>query len=90
MHDSVAEVVGQYDADTLEALGKDGAPIRIEDLPILISALEKEMKALAKSMEFERAAEVRDEIKRLRSLMGTGAGGGHRTARRHRPGARGR
>jgi excinuclease ABC subunit B len=42
----------------------------LEDLPVLIGALEKQMKDLAKAMEFERAAEVRDEIGRLRQLMG--------------------
>ncbi len=73
-YDAVAELSAQYSAETTEKLGKDGAPIRLEDLPILIGSLEREMKDLAKAMEFERAAEVRDEIQKLRQLMGTADG----------------
>jgi excinuclease ABC subunit B len=36
-----------------------------ENLPALISTLEKEMKAAAKRLEFERAAELRDRIRLL-------------------------
>ncbi len=36
-----------------------------ENLPALISTLEKEMKATAKRLEFERAAELRDRIRLL-------------------------
>ncbi|MGH7408307.1 MAG: excinuclease ABC subunit UvrB [Candidatus Methylomirabilales bacterium] len=36
-----------------------------ENLPALISTLEKEMKAAAKKLEFERAAELRDRIRLL-------------------------
>ena len=72
-YDAVAEVVSQYSPGTADKLA-DGSPLRLEDLPILISSLEKEMKDLAKAMEFEKAANVRDEISRLRSLMGTSDG----------------
>jgi len=68
-YDAVAEVVSQYNSD----LAKDG-PIRLEDLPVVIAGLEKEMKDYAKMMEFEKAAEVRDEITKLRQLMGTSDG----------------
>jgi excinuclease ABC subunit B len=40
-------------------------PATEEDLPALIAKLTKEMKRAAKNMEFERAAELRDEIKEL-------------------------
>lgn len=73
-YDAVAEVVAQYDDAAIEALGQDGAPIRVDEIPLLIAALEKEMKDHAKIMEFEKAAEVRDEIQRLRELMGTTGG----------------
>ena len=33
-----------------------------------IGKMEKEMKAAAKNMEFERAAEIRDRIKRLKDM----------------------
>ncbi len=73
-YDAVAEVVSQYNSDVLEKIGADGAAIRIEDIPILVSSLEKEMKDLAKAMEFEKAAQVRDEISELRKLLGTSDG----------------
>jgi excinuclease ABC subunit B len=73
-YDSVAEVVSQYNTDTMSKVGADGAPIRVEDIPILVSSLEKEMKDLAKAMEFEKAAQVRDEINALRKILGTSDG----------------
>jgi excinuclease ABC subunit B len=73
-YDSVEEVVSQYSEETRKKLGQDGAPIRIEEIPILISSLEKEMKDLAKAMEFEKAAQVRDEIESLRGILGTSSG----------------
>ena len=72
-YDAVAEVVGQYSEETKAKLGSDGT-IRIEDIPILISSLEREMKDLAKAMEFEKAGKVRDEISSLRQLLGTSDG----------------
>jgi excinuclease ABC subunit B len=72
--EAVAEVISQYSEETRSKLGKDGAPIRIEDIPILIDGLEKDMKDLAKAMEFEKAATVRDEIQSLRGLLGTADG----------------
>ena len=50
------------------------AAVRVEDIPILIAAMEKEMKDLAKAMEFEKAAGVRDEIESLRKIAGTSDG----------------
>lgn len=73
-YDHVAEIAAQYDQATLDTIGKDGSPIRIEEIPVLIAAMEKEMKDLAKSMEFEKAAGIRDEITRLREIMGVSGG----------------
>jgi excinuclease ABC subunit B len=73
-YDAVAEVVSQYNSETMAKLGADGAPIRIEDIPILVASLEKEMKDLAKAMDFEKAAQIRDEIGDLRKLLGTSDG----------------
>lgn len=56
------------------SIGADGQPIAIEDLPLLIGNLESQMKELAKAMEFERAAEVRDQIAGLRNLLGASSG----------------
>jgi excinuclease ABC subunit B len=76
-YESVSEVTAQYDANTQES-----GSIRIEDIPMIIANLEREMKAFAKAMEFEKAGEVRDEMSRLRSLLGASAGssvtGAHR------------
>lgn len=72
-YEAVQAVAGQYSEETTAKL-KDGTPIRIEDIPILVASLEREMKDLAKAMEFEKAAEVRDEIRGLRGLLGTSDG----------------
>ena len=50
----------------------------LETLPLdqIMSALadiEKEMKQAARSLEFERAAELRDELSRLKKLLPAGA-----------------
>jgi len=82
-YDAVAEVVSQYNADLV---GK--GDLRVEDIPLLISALEQEMKDLAKAMEFEKAAQKRDEIIDLRKAMGVTDGkigvSSKRRVRRHR------
>jgi excinuclease ABC subunit B len=72
-YDEASGVMAQYGEEGLELvqLQQDGKPIRIEEIPILISGLEKQMKDLAKAMEFEKAAVVRDEITALRKFLGT-------------------
>ena len=45
------------------------AALKEEDLPTLIAKLTKEMKQAAKNMEFEHAAELRDELKELNKIM---------------------
>ncbi len=72
-YDAVEGVVGQYSSETEAAL-KDGSPVRLEDIPMVIASLEKDMRDLAKAMEFEKAAQVRDEIQALRGIMGTADG----------------
>lgn len=42
--------------------------IAVADIPRLIEKLQKEMKQHAKNMEFEKAAEIRDEIRKLREV----------------------
>ncbi len=68
-YDAVKDVVAQYNESVAA-----GGQIRIEDIPILIGSLEKDMKDLAKAMEFEKAAKVRDEINELRRALGTTGG----------------
>jgi excinuclease ABC subunit B len=72
-YDAINEVIDQYSEATKAKIGADGA-VRLEDLPLLITSLEKEMKDLAKAMEFEKAAKIRDEVTSLRQLLGTSDG----------------
>jgi excinuclease ABC subunit B len=79
VHKQVRETVRSYDvvAEAQASYGVEidaSAPVMLEDVPILIGQLETQMKELAKNMEFERAAEVRDEITALRKLIGVTAG----------------
>jgi len=69
----VRETIRAYDVSKIEVpeVESRGKTYRIEEIPQIVDQLEREMKALAKAMEFERAADVRDEIARLRSLLGT-------------------
>lgn len=58
----------EYDGKLVKT-GKDDA-LLLEEIPLEIARLEKEMKLLAKGMQFEEAAKVRDEIFELRRLAG--------------------
>ena len=43
--------------------------IEIKDLPKLIKQLEKQMHESAEILDFEKAAEIRDKLKKLRGLV---------------------
>jgi len=60
------ETIAEHAARTVpvEVVGELAAA----DLDGLIRALEEEMQAAAKDLEFERAAELRDEIEELREM----------------------
>ena len=50
--------------------GKKKQPdIPLEEIPAILSALRKEMHDLAESLEFEKAAAVRDRIKALEEIQ---------------------
>ena len=83
-HEAVAEVVAQYG----EGVVDPDMPIRLEDIPVLIGAMEREMKDLAKAMEFEKAAAIRDEIEGLRKMLGVSDGKLGIAAKRRLPGRR--
>jgi excinuclease ABC subunit B len=53
--DEIKEVAGNYFTT-------------IEEIPKALKKIEAEMKEAARAMQFERAAELRDQIKRLRVL----------------------
>ena len=54
-HDHVAEAVAAYKS--------------LDDIDAVVRSLKKEMNQAAKALEFERAAELRDEIKALQKLI---------------------
>jgi excinuclease ABC subunit B len=54
-HDEVSEDLNQYKS--------------LDDVDEVIKSLDSEMQAAAKALEFERAAELRDQIKRLKKLI---------------------
>lgn len=70
---SISNVLGSiYEADYLTVptgVQERITPLKEEDLPTLIATLTKEMKQAAKNMEFEHAAELRDEIKELNKIL---------------------
>ena len=41
----------------------------IKDIPKLIKKLEKEMEKAAKNLDFEKAIQLRDEVKKLKSIV---------------------
>ncbi len=69
---SISDILSSvYEADyftvpTVMEKGKEYIPS--SEMPKLIAKMEKEMKAAAKNMEFERAAEIRDRIKKLKDM----------------------
>ena len=70
---TISNVLGSiYEADyvTVPVSHKDGLmPFKEEDLAALVAKLTKEMKQAAQNMEFEHAAELRDEIKELNKIL---------------------
>ncbi len=70
---SISNVLGSiYEADYVTiptGVREKIAPLKEEGLPALIAKLTKEMKQAAKNMEFERAAELRDELKELNKIL---------------------
>lgn len=70
---SISRVLSSiYEADyvTIPARPQEKfAPLKEEDLPALIARLTAEMKEAAKNLEYERAAELRDEIKTLNKIL---------------------
>ena len=41
----------------------------LKDIPKLINKLEREMNKASKNLDFERAIQLRDEIKKIKSLL---------------------
>jgi excinuclease ABC subunit B len=73
------------DSNAAEAAGED-APVRLgaAEREDLLSALTAQMRVAAEQLEFERAAELRDEIDRIRGQKKKPASGANRSSRRKR------
>jgi excinuclease ABC subunit B len=87
----VRETVRSYEAvKEIAAQYGDGVQgeLRIDEIPLMIDALERDMKDFAKAMEFEKAADVRDRILELRKLMGVTQGHLGVSSRRRNPAMR--
>ncbi|HSV74176.1 MAG TPA: excinuclease ABC subunit UvrB [Chthonomonadales bacterium] len=69
--DYVADEKGSYRLRAEEA-----QTLPLDQIVEVVAQLEKEMKEAAKAMEFERAAEVRDEIRDLKRFIPSAAMGG--------------
>lgn len=78
MYEAVKDVTAQYGSSV-------EGPIRVEDIPMMIDNLERDMKDFAKAMEFEKAADVRDQIVELRKAMGLTSGRLGQSSRRKNP-----
>ena len=69
---SIRDILGSiYEADyytvsTAEEIGREY--ISIDEIPKRVKKLRREMREAAKELEFERAAELRDEIKKLEAM----------------------
>ncbi|MEB3147980.1 MAG: excinuclease ABC subunit UvrB [Sphaerospermopsis sp.] len=59
----------RLNASDLKVVDEHIDEFALEDIPELITVLEKQMKEAAKKMEFEEAAKLRDRIKHLRDKM---------------------
>jgi excinuclease ABC subunit B len=62
--------------------GQDGSAIPLDQIVEVIAQLEKQMREAAKAMEFERAAQLRDEIADLRRFVPSHAMGGDKPRRK--------
>jgi excinuclease ABC subunit B len=60
----------ETEATPMSQLREDLAHFKsLDDMDVTIGSLEKEMREAAKALEFERAAELRDQIKTLKKLI---------------------
>jgi excinuclease ABC subunit B len=59
----------RLNANDLKMVDEHLDELSVEDIPELITILEKQMKEAAKKMEFEEAGKLRDRIKHLRDKM---------------------
>jgi excinuclease ABC subunit B len=83
---SVMERRATYQVGTGDMGHGAGAIPPLDEIPFVIKRLEKEMLEAAKRLEFERAAELRDQIRHLRQLLyGTSPNDGQQTTQPPNP-----
>ena len=69
VEDNLLQLVASYrDIDDIIAEEMVEMNVEKKDLPKLIDKLEKDMHKYAKHLDFERAAEIRDRLKKLREM----------------------
>ncbi len=56
-----------YFTPAVEVAGAE-EEVKPEEIPVLIESLKKEMQKAAQRLEFEKATEIRDRIKKLREM----------------------
>jgi excinuclease ABC subunit B len=64
----VAETRNNYAASAADKLKQDPATMSLDQIEEVIQSLEKEMKEAARALNFEYAAELRDEVNELRKF----------------------
>lgn len=72
IHKKVHEVIRAtktIDENSKFGLEKDPESMSIQEIKKAIKNLEKEMKTAASNLQFERAAELRDQISKLREYL---------------------
>jgi excinuclease ABC subunit B len=66
---SFLEVSRRLNVQELDEVYEHKDDLPLEDIPELISQLEKQMKEAAKNLDFEEAAKYRDRVKKLRDRL---------------------
>ncbi|MEL7313612.1 MAG: excinuclease ABC subunit UvrB [Cyanobacteria bacterium J06559_3] len=66
---SFLEISRRLNVQELEEAYEHKEDLALEDIPELISQIEKQMKEAAKNLQFEEAAKYRDQVKQLRDRL---------------------